>query len=241
MLNVEMLQMPATVIQHWRGNATVAAEALALAVAAKLQSGVRRHGTASLLLSGGRTPALFQQRLSAQPLDWSSIALSLTDDRWLPADHADSNEKLLRENLLRGPAAAARFIPLVDSMIKPEQHLASAERAIQQMQWPIDAVVLGVGEDGHTASLFADAPETAAAINLHNPNRLAAIHPATAPYPRISMTLQALLQTRVIFILAHGEPKRAALEAACRPGTTPLALSYILRQRNVPVHLYYSL
>lgn len=234
------MQLPASVTQHLHANAEEAAQALADAVADRLRARLAQSTGASLLLSGGRTPARFQQLLSQKALDWSKVSISLADDRWLPPDHIDSNEWLLRKNLLTGPAAAARFVPLVDITCSPEQHLANAELALDTLAKPLDAIVLGVGDDGHTASLFPDAMETLAAMNPDNARRLAIIRPASAPYTRISATLRTLLDARIIYILVQGDSKRAALEAACRSGCKPLAIAAILHQLDVPVHLYFS-
>lgn len=234
------MKLPRAVTQHLHSSASASAEALASAVADRLREGLDRSARASLLVPGGRTPVLFQQTLSRQSLDWSKVSISLSDDRWLPADHADSNELLLRRNLLQGPAAAARFVSLVDASVSALSHLVAAETAFDSLSQPLDAVVLGIGEDGHTASLFPDAAETLVAIDPTNGHRLAIIQPTSAPYTRISATLNALLNAKIIYILAQGDAKRAALEGAATQSKTTLALAAILNQQDVPVHLYYN-
>lgn len=234
------LRLPATVQQHLYDSASATAQALARAVAAQLQEGIRQHGRATLIVSGGRTPAPFQDALSAQALEWPRVSVTLADDRWVPPDHADSNERLVQQHLLRGPAAAAHFIPLVDTDVTPKQRLSAVERLLAPLPAPYDAVVLGMGEDGHTASLFPGAPGTAAAMDLQRPERVAIVTPATAPHRRISLTLRALLDARVVTILLQGESKRAAIEWAAQGQPEQYPIAAVLRQTQVPVHLYYS-
>ena len=126
---------------------------LAEKVAALLAADIQARGKASLVVSGGRTPMGFFHLLSQQLLDWSSVTVTLADERWVDADHQDSNEKLVRENLLINEAHQAQFISLksaaknaVDAESECEQALASAGQ--------FTVVILGMGDDGHTASLF---------------------------------------------------------------------------------------
>lgn len=234
------LQLPAQVRQHLYADAARCAQALAEAVAEALRESLRRRTAASLVVSGGRTPLPFFDALAQKELPWSKVVLSLADDRWVPADDPDSNECLVRRHLLQGPAAAARFVPLVDTAQPPEQHLAVAERQLAQLPRPCDIVVLGMGDDGHTASIFPGAPGSAEALDTSRPQRLALVTPATAPHRRISFTLRALLDSRQIVIHISGANKAAVIEAAARGTPQQHPIAAILRQDAVPVHLYYS-
>ena len=135
------LLLPATVQQHLFATGLQTARALAGAVAATLQDGVQRRSRASLIVPGGRTPIAFLDQLAAQPLGWSEVTISLSDDRLVPADHADSNEGLVRRHLLQGASAAARFIPLVTPDSAPATQPAIAERALDTMPRPFDAAI----------------------------------------------------------------------------------------------------
>jgi 6-phosphogluconolactonase len=234
------LRLPANIEQHLYADAAHCAQALAVAVADTLCETLRRRSTASLIVSGGRTPIPFFEALAAQDLPWSKVVLSLADDRWVPPDHADSNERLVRAHLLRGRAAAARFVPLVDAAQTPEQHLAAAERGLVQVPHPYDVIVLGMGDDGHTASLFPGAPGTAEALDRSRPQRLAAVTPSTAPHRRISFTLRALLDARLLVLHLSGAGKAAVLEAAAHstPALHPIAA--VLQQDVVPLQLFYN-
>lgn len=234
------LNLPEAVQQHLFANSAETAQGLATFVADALRDALRRRGKASLIVSGGRTPVLFLNALSAHQIDWANVHVGLADDRWLPPDHADSNERLVRENLLRGPAASAHFVSLVNSIETAEQHLASAEISLLKMQQPYDAIILGVGDDGHTASLFPDADGIADALNLKQAKQLAAITPKTAPYQRITLTLRALLNSRALMFLIEGEGKRTALEQSVDKEKNRFAISTLLQQEFVPVHLFYN-
>ena len=234
------LQLPATVRQHLYADGAQTAQALAVMVAEALREGLRERGVAVLFVSGGRTPVAFMEALSQEALDWSKVTVSLADDRWVAADDADSNERLARQHLLRGAAAVARFQPLVDITVTPQQHLAAAEQALALLPHPCDAVVLGMGDDGHTASLFPGAPETAAALDARRPQRLAAVTPPKAPHRRISLTLRALLDTRLLAIQIEGESKRTAIELAARSAPAQHPIAAVLRQDLVPVQLFYN-
>lgn len=234
------LQLPASVRQHLFASGAETAQALTALVAGALRRGVSERGAGSLIVSGGRSPTAFFEALSVQALAWDKIVVSLADDRWVAADDADSNENLVRRHLLRGAAAAARFVPLVDVGVTPEQHLAAAERALATVPHPYDAVLLGVGDDGHTASMFPGADATPAALDVRRPQRLAAVTPKDAPHRRISLTLRALLDTRLVVILIAGEGKRAAIELAARSTPEQHPIAAFLQQDAVPVHVFFS-
>lgn len=231
------LALPSHVRQHLHADGGQLATALAAWVAQQLRDTLAARGAAGLFVSGGRTPTRFFEALSTVDLDWAQVTVSLVDDRWVPPDHADSNARLVREHLLRGAAAAARFIPLVDASAAPEQHLRDAERALDGVA--ADVVILGLGEDGHTASLFPGADGTAEAMDLARPARLAVVHPVTAPHARITLSLRALLQARVLAVHAEGAGKRAVLEKMPRLDARQFAMAALLRQEAVPLHVFY--
>lgn len=192
---------------------------LARFVAERLNEALVARGTASLAVSGGRTPAGFLRTLGAMTLDWSRIQVTLADERWVPAEHADSNARLVRETLLAGPAASAHFIPLVSDADNAAAGQPEIEQRLSTLPWPLDVVVLGMGDDGHTASLFPQAPELEAAMTT--PARCAAITPVTAPHSRLSLSLSALTSARILLVHITGESKRQLLDAALAQSTTP--------------------
>lgn len=234
------LALPRHLSQWLFEDADKAAQGLAIRVAQQLRLALAARGLATLVVSGGRTPVRFLELLSNAELDWSMITISLADDRWVADDHPDSNAGLVRRHLLRGKATAARFVSLVDAAISPEKHLPTAEHRIAALTRPFDTVVLGMGEDGHTASLFPAAAGTNAAMDMARPQQLALITPSQAAYRRITMTLRALLDARAVMLLIQGEGKRAVIERACIGTAQHYPVAAILQQHTVPVDIFYS-
>ena len=194
---------------------------------------------ASLIVSGGRSPVRFMQSLSTAALDWRRVVIGLADERWVDPASDASNEHLVRSHLLKNAAAQARFVPLKNTCADAAAGIGIAERAIAEIPRPFDAVVLGVGEDGHTASLFPCALETARALDPHQPAKLAAINPETARHERMTLTLGALLDSRRLIIIASGEKKREVLERAAASGNPfRFPIAAVLLQDAVPMHLF---
>ena len=198
---------------HTFDDAQQQAEGLAKAVAAALEAVLASRAPeqrATLAVSGGKSPVAFFEHLSGVPLDWARIELTLVDDRWVPETDPDSNARMVRETLLRGPSSAAHFVPLVDTGRAPADVIASLNDA-EQPRLP-DVAVLGMGEDGHTASIFADAPEWAFATTTKD--RCVLVHPGSAPHARVSWSLDALKRIDTLFLQIGGRKKREVLDAA---------------------------
>jgi 6-phosphogluconolactonase len=190
---------------------------LAADLATTLRAAIAERGSASLVVSGGRTPRNMLRALAAAPLDWRRVTVTLADERWVPPAHEDSNERLVRECLLQGPAAQARIVSLVSEAPDPSTGCAAIAARLSGLG-TFDAVVLGMGEDGHTASLFPGTDALAAALDLSNAQPCIAVQPRDAPHPRLSMTLQRLLDTRTLAVQVTGEAKRAVLARALASG-----------------------
>src|SRR5271165_5403632 len=126
--------------------------ALAGEIAAQLTDAIAKRGLASLVVSGGRSPVKMFERLCMQPLDWSRVCIALADERWVDPADADSNERLVRDVLLRERAAAARFSGLKNAAPSPDLGAVSAWETFARIPRPFDVTVLGIGDDGHTAS-----------------------------------------------------------------------------------------
>jgi 6-phosphogluconolactonase len=216
----------------------VQADALARAVGDALQARLGHgaaDGHATFAVSGGSSPRRFLQVLSGQSFDWSRIDLTLVDDRWVPEDHKDSNVHFVRETLLQNAAAHARFTPLVDVTREPADQIArlnaSTEPALP------DVAVLGMGDDGHTASIFADAPEWREAITTEQ--RFVLVHPGAAPHARVSWSMFALKRIDRLFLLIAGKSKLDVLEKAA---ASPLdnAISKLAHDKGVTLDVYWS-
>jgi 6-phosphogluconolactonase len=214
------------------------AEALAARIAVELSQAIAAQGSASLIVSGGQTPRRMFDKLSRQPLAWNKVKISLADERLVPATEPDSNERLVRDYLLQNEAQAAVFIPL---WLGEGDPVESAVEAISAMDKPFAAVVLGLGEDGHFASLFPGLQDLSRALDPGS-SRIAIFVPAIAGrQPRVSLTLATLLDTPSLMISFEGEAKRQVFERALMPGPVEeLPIRAILHQNIVPVDIYWS-
>lgn len=223
-------------------NPQALAEALAGSVAENLRDALVERGAASLALSGGNTPKAFMQALALQPLEWPRIAVTLVDERWVPESNARSNAALVRANLLQGPAAAARFVPLYRDAPEPEQALAGIEADLATLPSPFDALVLGMGDDGHTASFFPGGDHLTAALD---PSTTAVVLPMRAPdagEPRITLTLPPVLAARHLYLHIEGAGKRQVLaEALSGEGQgAAYPIRSVLKHARSPVRIYWT-
>lgn len=190
------------------------AQALAEQVRLWLQHALEQREHASLAVSGGSTPVAFFRVLSEADIDWSRVYITLADERWVGPEHPDSNEKLLRENLLQHKAASAIFVGLKQAGDSAAEGQPACEKALAQMPWPLDVLILGMGNDGHTASLFPDAPELTEALAPRNSNRCVAVHPPSVAQARMSLTRSTLEQAQHTVLHIKGEQKLETLQQA---------------------------
>ena len=190
------------------------ARLLADEVAAVLEGAIRDTGRAALAVPGGTTPAAFLSALGGRALDWAAVAVTLTDERCVPAGHPRSNRRLLDETLFAGCARASRLVPLDDG------------EALSALL-PLDVCVLGMGEDWHIASLFPGAEGLDEALSAECATPAMRMCAPGAPEERITLTAPALTGAEQCFVLIHGAGKRAALEragAAAGPAEAPVRL-----------------
>lgn len=183
-------------------------------IARILTEAISNQGYASLVVSGGRTPLPLFQILSQQPLEWSKVTIALADERWVDNEHADSNEKLVRENLLVDKAANATFFAMKTSDQDASDAVERLTQSEQQPKLPFDVLILGMGEDAHTASLFPCCDQIQQGLDLNSGQTFIATTPKTAPHQRMSYTLPALIQAKNIFLHLTGDKKREVLLAA---------------------------
>ena len=208
-----------------------AAHALAGELAAALREGIETRGRGLLAVSGGRTPRHVFERLRELEVDWSKVTVTLIDERWVAPDHPESNELLVRTYLLQGAAAAAEFVPLYGGEDTPQTGQAACEVRMQALQLPFDAVYLGMGDDGHIASLFPGDP----AVEVRA-GRCVAVAPSGSRLPRMSLTAPTLLEAGKVFLLFNGADKHAKYAAARQPGSpAEIPLRLVLAQNRTPV------
>ena len=194
------------------------APAFAAWTAEALRAAVEARGMALIVVSGGSTPKRYFQALSAESLDWARIAVTLADERRVPDDSPRSNARLVRETLLVGPAARAQFAPLADSRLPPAQELAAAGARVARLPLPADLVVLGMGDDGHTASWFPHAAGLAEAMDPAARSLVAPIVPPDGLEPRLTLTGRVILRARKLALQIEGAGKLATLARAMEDG-----------------------
>ncbi|MEP6883171.1 MAG: 6-phosphogluconolactonase [Gammaproteobacteria bacterium] len=214
---------------------------LATQIAASLQAAIAARGTASLVVSGGRSPLRLFEMLRTEPLDWSRVRVALADERWVSPLDAASNERLVRDFLLKDGAAAARFLGLKNAAPTPDLGAVSAWETFARVPRPFDSVVLGMGEDGHTASLFPRSPNLPSALNRGAAAGCVGMWSPLAPQPRLSLNLTALLDSRRIVLLISGEIKWRTYAAACAAGPeAEMPVRAVLRQWRTPVDVMWA-
>ena len=177
-----------------------------------LERAISERGAAYLVVSGGRTPQALFKALSHVELAWDKVTVLLADDRWLDDEQSDSNERLVKATLLQNKAAAAKFISLYSNTASAFDGAATVLERITALP-TFDAVILGMGEDGHTASLFPCSAQITAGLAPDAPAVLA-VEPQTAPYQRMSLSLPRLLDSRNIFLHLVGSNKLPVLNKA---------------------------
>jgi 6-phosphogluconolactonase len=195
--------------------------------------------TVRFVATGGSTPIAAYETLRDWPLDWSRVEITLSDERWVDPAAPESNEGMLRRCLLTGGAAAARFTPLWSAEASPEAAALRAEPAIRRLL-PFDVVLLGVGDDGHIASLFPGSPALAEGLDPAG-KRLCIGTPKATLQPmvrRISLTLRALLDAQIIIVLTSGGAKKGLLEAAMQGAMLPVRA--VLAQDRTPVRVLWA-
>lgn len=215
-------------------NRDVLAEQAAASVAGCLRERLAQAPAATLLVSGGRTPITLFEHLAVAELDWSRVTVSLVDERWVDEDDEHSNAALVRRYLLQEQAAEARFVPLYrgDS---PQADAEQASAFWQRHEAGADVVILGMGLDGHTGSLFADSPNLVDALALDGPPCLVMQAPQE-PRTRLAIGRSVLSQARLTVLLIEGEDKLKVLRQACGDSEQLLPIRAFL---TAPIEIFW--
>jgi 6-phosphogluconolactonase len=215
------------------------ATTLAEDVAASLSRAIAHRGVGFLAVSGGTTPAQMFGVLSTEQIDWQKVVVTLIDERNVPESSSRSNAALARRTLLQNRAAAARFVPLYQGMDAIEAAAAEASKVLADLPWPLDAAILGMGPDGHTASFFPDATDLAALLDPNNPAVVMSVYTTAGIEPRLTLPLSRIVASAWLAVHIEGTDKKAVLEAA-QAGDSKYPISAVFRQGRKPIDIYWA-
>lgn len=215
-------------------------ENLSKNISQQLQDSIDKNGKASLLVSGGNTPKPLFEKLSQSDIEWEKVSVGLCDERWVPALHVDSNEKLVKEYLLQENASKARFVGMYHEGLNAQEAEASCSEKMSAL-YPFDVVILGMGNDGHTASLFPKNSKLQQAFNEDNDTLCIAIKPDDAPHMRMSLTRAAILSAKHLYLHIEGAQKLSVYEEALNGNDIyAMPIRAILHQNIKNLEVYYS-
>jgi 6-phosphogluconolactonase len=219
-------------------NRPALAAALAEHVAGLLGEAIAERGSATLVVPGGSASQPLFEQLRERELDWAQVTVVLADERWVPTDHADSNEALVRRELLRGAASAATLVGLKTDGDTPEDGLSACVERVAELPRPLDVVVIGMGEDGHFASLFpGKGPELDPTLWFP----CVVTRPVEAPHARMSLSANRLLDARVVLLHVEGDTKWDVLKFAEQAGpANEVPIRLVTGQDAVPVELWWA-
>jgi 6-phosphogluconolactonase len=192
-----------------------------------------------LVVSGGSTPGPCFELLSMKSLEWSRVTIVPSDERWVPVSDPDSNEGMIRRQLLQGPAAQARVLSFFREGIKAEQAPGVIGQDLGSLQRPFIVSLLGMGEDGHFASMFPDFTGLPEALDPDGKAQCIMVQTDGSPHRRISLTLSTLLDSLAIVLLIFGETKRTVFESANRGGSG-YPVESLLRHTVCPLTVIWS-
>jgi 6-phosphogluconolactonase len=216
-----------------------AAVAAAERIARVLERRLDAQGEASVVVSGGTSPAGVFAELAKAPLAWPDVHVILSDERWVPPEHEDSNEKLVRDTLLTGEAKEATVLPVYKPGVTVEERCGELNDELRLAPFPFACALLGMGEDGHFASLFPDAENLEEGLDVDSSELSIPVNTAASPHPRVSLTLSALSRSDEILLLMFGDRKREVYEAA-KQTANGYPVFHLLRQKRAPVYVYWA-
>ncbi len=227
--------------RHDFGNGTDLAQALAAAIAAKLDEAIRSRGHAILAVSGGTTPHRMFEVLSRQNIDWNQVTITLVDERFVPTTHERSNERLVRDLLLRNQAGVARFVGLYNPTATVETATIPAANRISALTQPFDVVVLGMGLDGHTASFFPEGDRLDQALDPKEKALVLSMQAEGAGEGRLTLTLPIIAKAKEIFMHIEGQDKMDVWEKALAgDDQMEMPVRAVIQTAQTPIQLYWA-
>jgi 6-phosphogluconolactonase len=218
---------------------SLASVAAAQRVAGAIRRSLAVQPQAALVVSGGSTPEDTFQLLADTDLRWDKVHIMLSDERCVPVDHEASNEGMIRRLLVTHRAASAKLVSIYESELSPEDQCGAVTEKLKSVPSPFSISLLGMGEDGHFASLFPDFDRLKEGADPDSDLRCMLVRTAASPHPRITLTMSTLLQCNEILLLFFGDTKRETYERAKLPdGDYPV--SRLLQQQRTPVHTIWA-
>jgi len=223
--------------EHKFGSREAASAAIAARMAGLIGAQLGRDGEANFVVGGGTTPGPCFEFLSEYELNWDKVQVVLSDERWVPNDHRDSNERLVRTSMLKGAASAGHILSIYEAGLSVDERTEALQSKKPENGFACSMV--GMGSDGHFASLFPDADCLEAGLQLDNARFYIPVRTTASPHPRISMTLSALLASDEILLLFFGKEKLAVYDNAHTVDKT-YPITALLEQQETPVSLYWA-
>ncbi|NQZ89475.1 MAG: 6-phosphogluconolactonase [Colwellia sp.] len=215
--------------------------ALASNVAELLSNAISQKGKASLAVSGGSTPKGFFIALSNKDIDWQNVTVTLADERWVDFESDASNTRLVHENLLKNKASAASFFHLKKAGECNKETLTQLNNDAKEHILPLDVLILGMGEDGHTASLFPCSEQITVALAIDNSDALMKVVPKTAPNDRITFTYAHLVQSQNIILHVCGAGKKVVLDKALASNNqNEMPIRAFLQNPDINTQVYWA-
>ena len=203
-----------------------------------LKNAIEARGAASLVVSGGSTPKPLFQYLSKKELDWSKVLITLADERCVPFESEQSNTRLVHEHLMQNKAADAIFVDLHTDNVSLEESEMLADKTMSEMP-SFDCLILGMGSDGHTASIFPEALRRDEALDTELGSQALLVDPVTVDPMRITMTAKRILDAELIVLHISGDEKAKLLtEVVDAPDAAKWPISFFLTQRQTPIAIY---
>ncbi len=216
-------------------------EALSHSIMIDLQKAIEERGKASLIVSGGSTPKPLFQKLSTLSIDWEKVSVGLCDERWIPVWDEDSNEHLVKTTLLQDKASKATFVGMYEEACEADAAEKLCSQKIKEKLFPFDVLILGMGTDAHTASLFPHNVKLEQAFDLESEALCIAIEPTTAPYMRMSLTRKALLSAEHLYLHFEGKEKQAVYaEVIAGDDSYAMPIRAIVNQYDKQIKVYYT-
>ncbi len=228
-----------TIVEEFFANRALASEASAHHMVAAIKRRLAASPQATLIVGGGSTPKACFKILADTDLKWNRVHILPSDERCVPVDHDASNEGMIRRLLVTNYAAEANLLNMFDEDLLPTDQCSVIEERMESIARPFAVSLLGIGEDGHFASLFPDSCRIDDGLNPDNKRNCMLVRTSASPHLRVSLTMSALLDSDEILLLFFGDTKREVYEQAKLPDSD-YPLSKLLNQKRTPVRTIWA-